>query len=287
MMREHLRGKHAAILMGEGRFCHVAAAVMGGSAVLGAITSSDASDQAAQSAANATAASSQAAANQNAIAQQQQSIANDQWARYKTTYAPMEDTMAADAQNYATPEKYAAAAGEANATTTDQFNLAKQRLARTPGLDQSSAAYATNLANMDTSQAAAGAMAQNKARTGLRDAAWARQVDALSLGKGLSANATTGLAQASSGYASTASQAAAAANAATAQGNVAYTRASNTAAGLGGMGRDLLNAPGVKNAISGFGSSPVVQNAPTQYAGSVADSTGFDGYTYDATGFGS
>lgn len=159
----------------------VAAAVVG-SAVVGAAASSSAANKAAKSQQG----SSDAAATQAGIAQ-------DQWDTYKSTYQPLEKQYVADAQNYDNPENQAEAAGLAASTVASQFGKARDTLSRTPGLDPSSAAYAAGLTGLETNEAAAGAVAQNKARQNVQDQGWARRTDALSLGKGLPAQASAGL----------------------------------------------------------------------------------------------
>lgn len=160
----------------------MAAAMLGAvaSAVVGSMLADDNGAEAANGAsADATA--------------QQAAIAKDQWNTYKETYQPLEKAYVAEAQNYATPEAYARAAGLASATNSEQYGKARDRLRRTPGLDPSSAAYASNMAGLDMSQAASDAVGQNAARNRVSDMAWAHKTDALSLGKGLAANASAGL----------------------------------------------------------------------------------------------
>lgn len=128
-------------------------------------------------------------------ARQQAAIAQDQWDTYKQIYQPLEKAYVADAQEFASPANRERYAGEAGATVSQQFGQARERLARTPGLDPSSAAYTSSLAGLDMRQAAAGAVGQNAARYRVDDMGWARRTDALSLGKGLPAQASSGLAQ--------------------------------------------------------------------------------------------
>lgn len=124
---------------------------------------------------------------------QQAAIAKDQWNTYKQTYQPLEKAYVAEAQNYATPEAYARAAGLASATNSEQYGKARDRLRRTPGLDPSSAAYTSGLAGLDMSQAASDAVGQNAARNQVNDTAWARKTNAISLGKNLPTQAAAGL----------------------------------------------------------------------------------------------
>lgn len=133
------------------------------------------------------------AASGNAAGDQQADIARDQWATYKDTYQPLEKAYVADAQGFDSPANQELAAGEASATVAAQYGKARDRLTRTPGLDPSSAAYTTSMAGLDMNQAAADAVGQNAARNRIKDMGWARRTDALSLGKGLPAQASAGL----------------------------------------------------------------------------------------------
>lgn len=123
----------------------------------------------------------------------QAQIAGDQWQRYKDIYSPLETKFVNDAQNYDSPSRYQLAAGDASATVSQQFGKARDRLNRTPGLDPSSPGYEASMAGLDLAQAATDATQQNAARKNVTDTAYARKTDALSLGKGLPAQATIGL----------------------------------------------------------------------------------------------
>lgn len=149
-------------------------------AVLGSVLSDD----------NGAEAANNAAADANAL---QAQIARDQWERYKTVYAPLEESMVKDAQNYDSPENYAKAAGDASATVAQQFGKAKGRLTRTPGLDPSSGAYQAGVVGLDLAQAATDATQQNAARQKVGDTAYQRKMAALGLGKGLDSTAASGI----------------------------------------------------------------------------------------------
>lgn len=142
-----------------------------------------ADDNGAEGANNAAAASTQ----------MQSQIAKEQWDKYKEIYEPMERDMVSEAQNYDSPENYAKAAGDASSTVSSQFSKARDRLSRTPGLDPSTAGAQANMVGLDLAQAATDATQQNAARQKVKDVAYARKTDALSLGKGLPANATSAL----------------------------------------------------------------------------------------------
>jgi len=120
-------------------------------------------------------------------------IARDQWNRYKEIYEPLERSMVTEAQNYDSPENYAKAAGDAQATVSSQFGKARDRLSRTPGLDPSTPGAQASMIGLDLAQAATDATQQNAARQKVKDVAYARKTDALSLGKGLPANASSAL----------------------------------------------------------------------------------------------
>lgn len=143
----------------------------------------------------------------------QSEIARDQWERYKTIYAPLEEGMVREAQNYDSPENYARAAGDASATVSSQFSKARDRLTRTPGLDPSTPGAQAGLMGLELSQAATDATQQNAARQKVKDTAYARKTDALSLGKGLPASASSMLATSASNNLSMANASQAQANA--------------------------------------------------------------------------
>ncbi len=121
----------------------------------------------------------------------QAEIARDQWNRYKTMYSPLEESYLKEAQGYDSPENYAKAAGDASATVASQFGKAREQLMRTPGMDPSSGAFQSGMTNLGLSEAANNAVQQNAARSKVKDMAFARKTDALSIGKGLPAQAST------------------------------------------------------------------------------------------------
>ena len=153
------------------------------------------------SAASRKASKSAAAANDKAIEANayQGKIATDQYEEYKTTYRPLERSLVADAQNSDSAAEYEHSAGAAQATVSNQLNLARDRLARTPGLDPSSAAAQAASASIELKGAALGAGEQNRARTQVKSQAYAKKLDAVGLGKGLVSGASTGLANAAAG----------------------------------------------------------------------------------------
>lgn len=173
----------------------------------------------------------------------QSQIAADEWNTYKQTYLPLEQTMVQDAQNYASPANYEKAAGDAKSTVESQFDAQKASLARTPGMDPSSGAYQAGMTSLGLQEAASSATAQNAARTNVTNTAFDRELNAVSLGKGLPATAS--------------SAASSAANTALGLSNLEYNQSNKDAANTGAMISGLGNvANGVANwATSGSNSS--------------------------------
>lgn len=129
----------------------------------------------------------------DAYSAMQAEIARDQWERYKKVYAPLEDQLVGEAQDYGKPWRYDAAASQAEATVNQQFDKARMQMQRTPGLDPSSGAYMAGLANLELGRAASSASAQNIARKGVDDTAYARKQSVVGLGKGLDSTAASTL----------------------------------------------------------------------------------------------
>lgn len=142
----------------------------------------------------------------------QAQIAKDQWNKYKEIYEPLEKQVVAEAQNYENPARYAKAAGDAQATVSQQFSKARDQLTRQPGVDPSSAAYQASMVGLNMAEAAQGAVQQNAARQGVQDTAYARKQAAMAMGKGLDSTAAAGLASVASANASRAATAQAQAN---------------------------------------------------------------------------
>jgi hypothetical protein len=169
----------------------------------------------------------------------QTQIAQDQWARYKQMYSPLEEAYVTDAQNYDSPENYAKAAGDASATVSSQFSKARDRLSRTPGLDPSTPGAQASLVGLDLAQAASDATQQNAARQKVKDTAYARKTDAISLGKGLPATASSALGVASQNS--------------LAQAQFGQNQANNQAAAFGRVTDRVFSSPTVSNWLGNVG----------------------------------
>lgn len=171
----------------------------------------------------------------------QSQIARDQWERYKQIYAPLELAMVDEAQSYDRPENYARAAGEASATVSSQFGKARDRLARTPGVDPSTGAFQASLVGLDLAQAATDATQQNAARQKVKDTAYARKTDALSLGKNLPANASSMLSSSATNSLALA--------------QAGQTQANNQAAAIGRITDRVFSSPTVSNWLGNAGTA--------------------------------
>lgn len=117
--------------------------------------------------------------------------AQEDRARTKNTFQPIEDQFIQTAQNYDSPEKQAeaAAAAKADVLANDAVQQqASQRNMASMGIDPTSGRFAgiSRAANMNTALAAAGA--QNNARQIVRDKGLALKADAINMGKGLASS---------------------------------------------------------------------------------------------------
>jgi len=171
----------------------------------------------------------------------QAQIAREQWNKYKEIYEPLEKQMVEESQQYATPENYAKAAGEASATVSNQFGKARDRLTRTPGLDPSSAAYQSSLVGLDLARAANDATAQNAARQGVTNTAYARKQAALGLGKGLDTTASAGLSRS--------------AETSRMLGLASQQQANAEAQGFGKLASNVFSSPTVSNWLGNVGTA--------------------------------
>jgi hypothetical protein len=144
----------------------------------------------------------------NARSNQQDQWAQEDRARYENTFAPLEDQIVSDAQNYDTPGRRALAAQSDMASVTTQSQAARQAAQRnleSYGIDPSSTRFAALDVGSRTQQAAAMAGAGNAAVKRVEDTGRALKADAVNLGRGFQINplassqAATGTNQATSG----------------------------------------------------------------------------------------
>lgn len=172
----------------------------------------------------------EAADRQAEIAERQQDIAEEQYGRYKQVYQPIEDQFVAESQNFGSIANQNKEAKDAAAAVKGAYVGAREQLARAPGINTNSQAYLQEANRINLAEAATTAATQNKARADVVAKGRAYATDALSLGKGMSANAASTLANAGSAYGSIGST----------YGNMAsgaYGRAADTMSGIGSIGK--------------------------------------------------
>jgi hypothetical protein len=112
----------------------------------------------------------------------------------KNTFRPLEQGIVADAAAYDTPERRAAAAGQAVADVGTQADAARDTMAREAmarGVDPSSGNFAAAQGAFGVRAAAAKAAAGNAASTQVETIGQARKMDAANLGRGLASNQAT------------------------------------------------------------------------------------------------
>ena len=107
--------------------------------------------------------------------------------RYETIFQPLEDQLAYDAENYASPQRMEQQAGKAEADVAQQFdaarNTAQQRLEQF-GVDPSQTRASALDLQSRIAQAAASASAGNQARDQIEQRGMALRSEAINVGRG-------------------------------------------------------------------------------------------------------
>lgn len=194
-------------------------------------------------------------------------ISKEQWERYKQTYIPLEDQYVSEAQGAGSIANQNKSAQQSAADVASTFAGARQRLNQTPG-GLSGQARMQKEADLNLAEAATSAATQNVARQNVVNQGRAARTDALSLGKGMPAQATNGLLSAANGM--------------QAAGQYANSRGDAMAAGFGKAVGGL--APAIERWASSSGSygaaDPGFSGAGTpNYGGSSTNGNG--AYTAD------
>lgn len=216
---------------------------------------------------------SSASGGQERLANVQARIGEEQWDRWRSLYMPIEDEYVNEARNTGSIANQNQSAQQAAADVAAGFAGAREQLSEIPGINPNSDAYIRNANKINLAEAATSAAAQTGARESVRTRGRAAMTDAISLGKGLPATASTTLSAAGSGLSSAANFAAqqAANNQATA------AAAGRTVGGLVGRGFDAwMNRPSTP--------TPVVGAAP---GGAAPLEGGFGGTMADGRIYGS
>lgn len=175
---------------------------------------------------------------------QQNAIAAEQYARYKSTFQPVEDSIVNDAMTYNTEgsrEQIASSAIGDVKTAFDGQRTDMARNAQAYGIDPTSGAYQSGQQSSGTLEAATSAAAATRARDAAVQLGWAKKMDAIGLGRGVFTNQATSTAlglNAGSGATAASSGALGAGAAGLAAGNVpisnATTLGSSYSSGYGG-----------------------------------------------------
>lgn len=122
--------------------------------------------------------------------------AQEDRARYKSVYQPMEDDFIKTANEWDSPERQAQVAAEAKADVLGAAKTqqqARERSMASMGVNPASGRFAGVERSADTATALASAGAQNAGRNTVRNQAVALKADAINMGKGLPAQATQSL----------------------------------------------------------------------------------------------
>jgi hypothetical protein len=117
---------------------------------------------------------------------QDEAAAKDR-ARYETTFQPLEDSLAAEASDYASPERMEFDAGQAQADVSQQFELARtaaQDQLESYGIDPSQTRAGALDVVTRTQEAAARASAGNQARRQTEAVGRALRSEAINVGRG-------------------------------------------------------------------------------------------------------
>lgn len=238
-----------------------------GVAAVGTLASMDAASEAGDRQDRAIAGQEGAAAGQLALAKKQDARAEEQWLRYKNTYAPAEDQMLDEAQGMGSIANQNKAAGEAAAAVSSSFSNARDRLNKNPGMDPSSQQYQQEAGKLALGEAATSAAAQTGARGATKDRAAAALTNAVSLGKGLPASAAALGGSAGAIMGSAGGIYGSASNNATQQGDNAVSGIGSLAKGVSGV----LGNKQVQNWANGIGSANTSQASSFGSGGQMDD----------------
>lgn len=131
---------------------------------------------------------------QTDIMRENQTLAVEDRNRYRSNFGALEDQVAQEAKDYASPDRVEREVGKATADVISAYDKVKASTLRQQtsfGIDPTSGAAMGNLRIMDINQAKDLAGAATKARSQVEDMGWAKKLDAVSIGKGLPAQAST------------------------------------------------------------------------------------------------
>jgi len=128
------------------------------------------------------------------IMRENQRLAVEDRGRYRSTFGPLEDALVEEAKAYATPERAEQEASRASSDVVQAYDKARSNMLRQQaafGIDPTSGMAMANDRLMGVGMAKDMAHSANTARRQVEDMGWAKKLDAVSLGKGLPAQAST------------------------------------------------------------------------------------------------
>lgn len=200
---------------------------------------------------------------------QQMALTDQAQSDYTNTYRPLEQSIVADAQNYDTPEKRAAAAAAASADAETQIAAqrgATMREMERAGVNPASGKTIAMQGSMDLGAAKLKASAANAASKAVETVGYARKMDAANLGRNIASSQGT--------TAALATQAGQAANASSAAG-IAAASSGNAGlnAGYAGAQQGLAGASGNYASIAGQNSAAAANKSSQVAAGVGAAAT--------------
>jgi hypothetical protein len=186
-------------------------------------------------------------------------ISRDQWDRYKSMYLPLEEGYVSEAQGMGSIASQNKAAQQSAADVAGTFAGARERLNETPG-GLSGQGRTQEQAKLNLAEAASSAAGQNVARQNVVNTGRAARTDALSLGKGLPAQAQNGLLSSASGL--------------RANGQFGIQQGNATAAGFGKVVGGLASP--IEKWINSPSSSSPAGGSTAPGGGSFGSDIGFD-----------
>lgn len=185
---------------------------------------------------------------QTDLANTQAQQSKDTYSRYQTNFAPLENTIAENAKNFDTEAERERYAGQASADVNNAFqNVEKQNIRSQAryGLRPNANALAAIDSQVRANQAAQTAGAMTAARYNARDTGYARQLQAVEVGKGLPVTATGEATGATQGFSNASNM--------NATANASYNAGLNTSLGFTNSGVNALGtAANGYNALNNY-----------------------------------
>lgn len=176
----------------------IAAGVGVGVSALGTYSSSRAAGEAAD-------AQGRAMDQQTALAMRQQEMAEEQYARYKDLYDPMEEELIAEARRGLDADRYVGLATTDVGQQFDAQRTAQRQQMERYGLSPASGAWQGGNRQLGIAESLGKAQAANQTRLGIDDVNWSRRTGLLGQAQGTRASVSAGMGSAASSMGNVAS----------------------------------------------------------------------------------